>query len=137
MISIPITPQSNMFNVKIIIFVSVSWHPLCLMPQNMLQTSLLPRDLNHLYTMNHLVIWLGSSLPINDDSQCQEQWAIYVAVMRFFNGKKRIIDILNDISDHVTVFQLFDTAGNFNNDVSITECWIYDSNCKQSFSLIK
>ena len=57
--------------------------------------------------------------------------------MRFFNGKKRIIDILNDFSDYVTVFQLFDTAGNFNNDVSITECWIYDSNYKIALPLMK
>ena len=45
--------------------------------------------------------------------------------------------ILNGISDHVTLVQPIDTAGNVNNLVSIIGWWIYDSNYKREIHLIK
>ena len=45
--------------------------------------------------------------------------------------------ILNDVSDHVTLFQLIDTSSNVAHDVSIIGCWIYDYNYKRSLTLIK
>ena len=46
-------------------------------------------------------------------------------------------DILNDISDHMTLVKLIDTAINVNHAVSIIGCWIYDSNHKRALPLIK
>ena len=46
-------------------------------------------------------------------------------------------NILNHISDHVTLFQLIDAAGNANHVVSIIRCWIYYSNYKRELPLIK
>ena len=43
---------------------------------------------------------------------------------------KGSFEICNDISDHVTLFQLIDTAVNFNHAMSITGSWIYDYNNK-------
>ena len=45
--------------------------------------------------------------------------------------------IFNDVSDHVTLLQLKDPAGNINHAVSITECWIYDSNYERSLCLMR
>ena len=46
-------------------------------------------------------------------------------------------DVLNDISDHVTLVQLIKTAGNVKNSVIIIRCWIYDTNNKRALPLIK
>ena len=45
--------------------------------------------------------------------------------------------IFNGISDHMTLVQLIDTAGNANHVVSITRFWIYDFNYKRALTLIK
>ena len=42
--------------------------------------------------------------------------------------KRGQFDILNDISEHLTLVQIMDTTGNVNHAFSITGCWIYDSN---------
>ena len=39
--------------------------------------------------------------------------------------KRGEFDILNDISDHMTLVQLIDTAGNINHVTSITVYWIF------------
>ena len=49
---------------------------------------------------------------------------------------KGSFDIFNDISDHVTLVQLIDTAGNDNRAVSITGYWIYDYNYKRALPLM-
>ena len=41
-------------------------------------------------------------------------------------------DILNDISDHVTLVQLIDTAVIVNNAVSVIGCWTYTSHKKST-----
>ena len=56
--------------------------------------------------------------------------------MNLFNEEKGEFDILNDISDHVTLVQILGKAGNVNHAVSITGCWIYSSNYK-GVTLIK
>ena len=57
--------------------------------------------------------------------------------MRYFNEKRGEFDIFNDISYHVILAQIIDTAGNVNHAVSITRYWIYYSNYKLAFNLIK
>ena len=37
-------------------------------------------------------------------------------------------DILTDISEHVTLFQLMDPLGNVNHVISVVGYWIFDSN---------
>ena len=37
----------------------------------------------------------------------------------------------------MTLVQLIEISGNVNHAVSITECWIYDSNYKRALTLIK
>ena len=56
--------QSNILNMNIILVVLVAWNILCLMPENMLQNSQLHRELNIIYSVNHLVVWKGSSFLI-------------------------------------------------------------------------
>ena len=36
-------------------------------------------------------------------------------------------DILKDISEHVTLFQLMNSLGNENDAISVVEYWIFDS----------
>ena len=129
--------QFNMFNMKRMIFVSLSWHMLYMMPYNMFRKSKFTRDLNHLYPVNYLIIWIGSSFPI-------KLWHIFlgtrvssVVVMIFFNGKKRIIWYFNAISDYVTLVQLIYTSDNVNHSVIINGRCIYDSNYKPTLTLIK
>ena len=55
---------------------------------------------------------------------------------KMFSMKKEG-DFFNYISDQVTLLKLIDTDGNVNNFVSITGCWIYYSNYKIAFPLIK
>ena len=40
-------------------------------------------------------------------------------------------DILNDISEDVTLVQLMDSLGNANHDISVVGYWILDSNYKK------
>ena len=40
-------------------------------------------------------------------------------------------DILNDISEDVTLVQLMDSLGNVNHDISIVGYWIFDSKYKK------
>ena len=44
-------------------------------------------------------------------------------------------DILNDISEDVTLVQLIDSLGNVNHDISVVGYWIFDSNYKKSLFL--
>ena len=46
-------------------------------------------------------------------------------------------DILNDISDHVTLVQLIDTDGNVHHSVNINRCSLYKYNDKRALTLIK
>ena len=47
-----------------------------------------------------------------------------------------MFDIINDISDHVTLVQLEDSAGGVNHAVSITVSWICYSSYKIALPLI-
>ena len=89
LISILMHLQSNMFNMTWIIFRSVAWHLLYMIPENMFHNRILPHDLNILYSVNNLAIRMVSSLPI-------KWWHIVlvtretsVVVIRLFNEKKR------------------------------------------------
>ena len=42
----------------------VACNPVCMMPDNMLQKSLLPLRLNNLQKVNHWIIWIESTFPI-------------------------------------------------------------------------
>ena len=42
--------------------------------------------------------------------------------------KEGVFDILNNISENITLLQLMDTLGNVNHDISIVGYWIFDSN---------
>ena len=44
-------------------------------------------------------------------------------------------DILTDISEHVTLFQLMDPLGNVNHVISVVGYWIFDSNYKRALVL--
>ena len=44
-------------------------------------------------------------------------------------------DILNDISEDVTLVQLMDSIGNVNHDISIVGHWIFDSNYEKALYL--
>ena len=49
--------------------------------------------------------------------------------------KKGSYDILTDISEHVTLFQLMDYSGNVNHAISVVGYWIFDSNYKKELVL--
>ena len=137
LISILMPLQSNIFNMMIIIFYSVSWNMICFMQDNMLQKSLLPLNLNHLYIVHCWVIWVGSLLPIKLWHILLGKISSSIVIIRWFNEKTGEYYIFNYISDHVTLVQLVETSVNVNHAVSITGCWIYDSNYKISLPLIK
>ena len=44
-------------------------------------------------------------------------------------------DILNNISEYVTLVQLMDSLGNLNYAISIVGHWIFDSNYKKALFL--
>ena len=44
-------------------------------------------------------------------------------------------DVLNDISEDVTLVQLMDSIVNVNRAISIVGCWIFDSNYKKALCL--
>ena len=44
-------------------------------------------------------------------------------------------DIMLDISEHVTLFQLMDSLVNVNNSISVVEYWIFDSNHEKELVL--
>ena len=46
--------------------------------------------------------------------------------------KKGLYTILENISKHVTLFQLMDSLGNVNNDISVVGYWIFDSNYEKA-----
>ena len=49
--------------------------------------------------------------------------------------KNDYFDILNDISEDVTLEQLMDSLVNVNHVISIVGYWIFDSNCKKALCL--
>ena len=49
--------------------------------------------------------------------------------------KNYAFDILNDISEDVTLVQLMDSLGNVNHAISIVGYWIFDSNYKKALYL--
>ena len=49
--------------------------------------------------------------------------------------KKGTFDILNDISENVTLVQLMDTLGNLNHAISIVRSCIFDSNYEKLLCL--
>ena len=50
---------------------------------------------------------------------------------------KGAFDILNDISENVTLVQLMDTPGNVNHAIIILGYWISDSNQEQALFLTR
>ena len=51
--------------------------------------------------------------------------------------KNDAFDILNDISEDVTLVQLMDSLGNLNHDISIVGHLIFDSNYEEALCLKK
>ena len=51
--------------------------------------------------------------------------------------KKGYFDILNDISENITLVKLMDTLGNFNHAISIVGYFIFDSNYEQALCLTR
>ena len=51
--------------------------------------------------------------------------------------KKGNFDIINDISENVTLVQLMDTLGNVNRAIIIEGYWIFESNYEKSLHLTK
>ena len=49
--------------------------------------------------------------------------------------KNYAFDILNEISEDVTLVQLMDSLGNMNHAISIVGHWIFDSNYKKALCL--
>ena len=49
--------------------------------------------------------------------------------------KNNDFDILNNISEDVTLVQLMDSLGNVNHAISIVGHWIFDSNYKKALCL--
>ena len=56
--------------------------------------------------------------------------------MKIWN-KKGAFNILNDISENVTLVQLMDTLGNLNHAISIVRYWIFDYNYEKALCLTK
>ena len=50
-------------------------------------------------------------------------------------NKKYGFDILNNISEYITLVKLMDSLGNVNHDISILGYWIFDSNHDKSLYL--
>ena len=73
-----------------------------------------------------MIINIGSSLIIISWLTTREIEASSVVVISHTNAKIGELDILNDISEHVILFQLMDNSGNANQTIRITACWIYD-----------
>ena len=48
---------------------------------------------------------------------------------------KDICDVINDISENVTLVQLVQRFGNVNHSVSMVGKWIFDSNYKKALPL--
>ena len=46
--------------------------------------------------------------------------------------KNDAFDILNNISEYVTLVQLMESPVYFNHSISVVGYWIFDSNCKKS-----
>ena len=55
-----------------------------------------------------------------------------VSIITLIN-KKGKFDIMNDISENITLVQLMDSFGNVNHAVSIVLYWIFESNNKRRF----
>ena len=51
---------------------------------------------------------------------------VYYSLRRYKNMSS--YDILIDISEHVTIFQLMGSLGNVNHDIIVVGYWIFDSN---------
>ena len=51
--------------------------------------------------------------------------------------KKDTFDILNDISENITLVPLVDTLGNVNHDISIVCYWIFDFNYEKELRLTR
>ena len=49
--------------------------------------------------------------------------------------EKDAFDVLNDISEDITLVQLMDSLGNVNHAISIIWYWIFDSNYKKALFL--
>ena len=49
--------------------------------------------------------------------------------------QKGSFNILNDISEYVTLEQLMDYLGNLNNDISVVGYWIFGSNYEKALVL--
>ena len=62
---------------------------------------------------------------------------IIIFVIRYLYEKIGEFDILNDISEHVSLVKLIETDGFVNHAISIIGCWIYDFNYKIALTLIK
>ena len=52
-------------------------------------------------------------------------------------GKYETFEILNDMSECVTLVKLMDTLGNINHSVSIDGVWVYYLEYKESIPLVK
>ena len=50
-------------------------------------------------------------------------------------NKKGPYNILEDISENVTLVQLIDSLGNLNHTISVVEYWIFDSNYEKALVL--
>ena len=49
--------------------------------------------------------------------------------------KKNASDVINDISEYVTLLQLMESLGNVNHAISIVGYWIFESNYAKSLFL--
>ena len=58
-----------------------------------------------------------------------------VFIITFRNVRKGQFDIIQDISENVTLVQLICSVGNVNHAVSIVGYWIFDSNLKNTLPL--
>ena len=56
--------------------------------------------------------------------------------MKVWN-KKGDFDIINDISENVTLVHLMDTLVNVNHAISTVVCWIFESNYEKALRLTK
>ena len=55
---------------------------------------------------------------------------VYYSLRKY--KKNGYYDILDDISEHVTLVQVMDSLGNVNHAISVIEYWIFDSNYKKN-----
>ena len=67
---------------------------------------------------------------LKDEKKLKGEPRVYYILRKY--KKKGSYDMMKDISEHLTLFQLMDDLGNVNRAISVVGYWIFDSNYKKA-----